>query len=128
MCLHTTPRRFSVLVVDDNRDAADTLAVFLRLNGHDVRVAYGGEEVVAISKDWRPDAAILDIVMQGVDGIELAARLRKVATWPLLLLAVTGVGTNDEVARVKAGVFDHFFLKPVDPEEVLRALDTHKIE
>jgi DNA-binding response OmpR family regulator len=65
----------------------------------------------------------LDIVMSGVSGVELAARMRSEAVRPLLLLAVTGVGTNDEVARVKSGGFDHVFLKPADPDELLGLLD-----
>src|SRR5688572_16524722 len=118
-------RRLSILVVDDNRDAADTLVLFLRLNGHDVRVAYGGERAVAVLGAWQADVALLDIVMNGLNGVELAARLRKSTTRPMLLVAVTGLGTNDEVARAKAGAFDHFFLKPVDPDALMLLLSTN---
>jgi CheY-like chemotaxis protein len=117
--------RLSVLVVDDNRDAADTLALFLRLKGHDARAAYAGEEAAAILADWPADVAVLDIVMSGLGGVELAARLRETAARPIMLIALTGIGTNDGVAPVKAGAFDHFFLKPVDPDKLLGLLTGH---
>ena len=119
------PHRLAVLVVDDNTDAVDSLAIFLRLNGYDVRAAYGGEQAMAIRSEWQADIAVLDIVMNGMGGMELAVRLRKGAARPILLVAVTGIGTNDEVARVNTRVFDHFFLKPVDPDELLRVLAAH---
>jgi len=125
MTAQSAVRRLSVLVVDDNRDAADTLVLFLRLSGHDARVAYTGAQALAALRDWRPDVAVLDIVMQDVDGVDLAARMRAEADQSILLLAVTGVGTNDEVARVKAGTFDHIFLKPVNPDDLLRLLTSH---
>jgi DNA-binding response OmpR family regulator len=123
MTAPTNPRRLSVLVVDDDHDSADSLALFLRLNGHDARVAYGGEQALTLHAERPADVAILDVVMNGVGGIELAARLRRAAVRPLLLVAVTGVGTKDEVAAVMAGEFDHLFLKPVDPKELLGLLD-----
>jgi DNA-binding response OmpR family regulator len=109
--------------VDDNRDAADTLALFLRLHGHDARAAYGGGQALAIVRDWQPDAAIVDVVMNGVGGIELASRLRRDATRPTVIVALTGVGTNDELVPVRAGTFDSVLLKPMDPDEVLRVLN-----
>jgi DNA-binding response OmpR family regulator len=118
-----TARRFSVLVVDDNRDATDSLADLLSLHGHDARVAYSGEQALAVVQEWQPDAAVLDIVMSGVSGVELAARMRQRAAGSILLVAVTGVGTNDEVSLVKAGAFDYVFLKPVDPDDLLGLLD-----
>jgi CheY-like chemotaxis protein len=114
-------RRFSVLVVDDNRDAADSLADLLRLHGHDARVAYGGEQALAVVRQWHRDAAVLDDVMSGVSDVELAAQIRNEARRPILLVALTGLGTGDEVARVKAGAFDSVVLKPVDPDELLGA-------
>jgi CheY-like chemotaxis protein len=101
MSPHAPARRFSILVVDDNHDAADTLALFLRLHGHDARAAYGGEQALAIVRDWQPDAAIVDVLMNGVGGIELASRLRRDATRPTVIVALTGVGTNDELVSVQ---------------------------
>jgi CheY-like chemotaxis protein len=125
--MSTSPNgcRLSVLVVDDHRDAADTLALFLRLHGHDARAAYGGEQALAFVRDWQPDAAIVDVVMNGVGGIELASRLRRDATRPTVIVALTGVGTNDELVPVRAGAFDSVLLKPVDPDDLLRVLNAH---
>jgi CheY-like chemotaxis protein len=116
-------RRLSVLVVDDYRDAADTLSVLLRLNGHETRVAYRGADALAIVRDWQPDVAILDVVMDGLSGVELAARIRREATRPVLFVALTGVGTNGEIAEVKAGSFDYVLLKPAAPNDLLGLLD-----
>src|SRR5262245_29350366 len=116
-------RRFSVLIVDDNRVSADTLAMLLRLHGHEARTAYDGEAALVVLLDWQPDAAILDIVMSGLNGVELAARLRKEVARPMLLVALTGLGAKDELAPVKAGAFDDVLLKPVDLDELLGLLD-----
>jgi CheY-like chemotaxis protein len=116
-------RPFSVLVVDDDRDAADDLTRLLRHGGYDARAAYDAEQALAMFRSWRADAAVLDIVMEGIDGIELARLLRLVATRPLLLVAVTGLGSPDEIAPLCVSEFNHFFLKPVNPDELLGLLD-----
>jgi CheY-like chemotaxis protein/ADP-ribose pyrophosphatase YjhB (NUDIX family) len=126
MAPYADARRFCVLVVDDNRAAADTLAMLLRLHGHDARAVGDGEAALAIVRDWQPDAAILDIVMSGLNGIELADRIRREATRPMLLVALTGLGTNDELAPVKAGAFDSVLLKPADADELLGLLDAYR--
>jgi CheY-like chemotaxis protein len=118
-------RRLAILVVDDNHDAADTLVLFIRMCGHDARAAYCGKQALTMVDDWQPDAAILDVVMKGIDGIELAARLRQGAIGGLLIVALTGLGTTDEVARLRDGPFDFLFLKPIDPDEMLRVLSDH---
>jgi CheY-like chemotaxis protein len=125
MSTKTAARRFRVLIVDDNRVGADTLAMLLRLHGHDARAANDGEVALAMVGDWQPDAAVLDIVMSGLDGITLADRMRKVAARPMLIVAFTGLGSNDELAPVKAGAFDAVLLKPVDLDELLGMLDAH---
>src|SRR5262245_19220135 len=114
----------SVLIVD-RRDAADSLALFLRVHGHEVRVAYGVEEALAMVRDWQPDAAVLDTVMRGVDAADLAAQVRKMASGSILLVGLTGAWAQDNVSNVKAGTFDHYFLKPIDPDELLGLLDMH---
>jgi CheY-like chemotaxis protein len=116
-------RRLSVLVVDDNRHAADTLAEMLRLKGHNARVAYAGEQALVIVRIWRPDVAILDVDMDGIRGVELATRVRKEVAGPIMLVAVTGAGANGEVAQMNASGFDHVFLKPMDKDELLALLD-----
>src|SRR5436189_741893 len=91
-------RRFSVLVVDDDQAAADALTSLLRQGGYDARAAYDADRAMAMFREWPANAAVLDIVMAGIDGIELARRLRLMTTRPLLLVALTGLGTPDEIA------------------------------
>jgi CheY-like chemotaxis protein len=78
-----------------------------------------------ILAEWHTDAAVLDIKMDVGGGIELASRLREGEKRARSLVALTGLGTSADVARVKAVPFDHFFLKPVDPDELLRVLAAH---
>ena len=80
-------RRLFVLVVDDNRNNADSLTEMLRLKGHNARVAYSGAQALVIVRVWRPDVAILDVDMDGARGVELASGIRKTVagqscSWP----------------------------------------------
>src|SRR5262245_24973852 len=122
MAPNASARGLSVLIVEDRRDAADSLALFLRLHGDEVRVACGVEEALAIVRDLQPDAAVLDTVMHGVDAAYLASQMRKAAGRPILLVALAGVSGQDNFSNVKAGTFDHYFLKPIDPDELLAVL------
>jgi CheY-like chemotaxis protein len=122
MSQQANTRRFSVLVVDDDRVAAESLTAFLQVYGYDVRSAYDAEQAMTIFRHWHADAAVLDVVMDGMDGIELAQRLRLMTTRPLLLVALTGIGTEDEIAPLQVSEFNHFLLKPVNPDELLRIL------
>jgi DNA-binding response OmpR family regulator len=119
----TSARRLSVLVVDDDREAADSVALFLRMHGYDARAAYDAQQAMALFRHWHADAAVLDIVMEGIDGLELARRLRLMTTRPLFLVALTGLGTPDEYAPLSVSEFNHFLLKPVNTVELLRLLD-----
>jgi CheY-like chemotaxis protein len=112
-----TSRR--ILIVDDLRDSADGLAVLLGLFGHRARAAYDGRAALAIADEWRPDVAILDIAMPGMNGYELARRLR--AEHPgreILLIALTGFGDDEHRRLATEAGFDHYFLKPV-PVDIL---------
>ncbi len=107
-----SPRR--VLLADDNRDAADSLAGLLRLMGHEVRVAYDGEQALRAGAEFRPDALILDIGMPRMNGYDVASRARG-ADWGrgAKLIALTGWGQQrDKAAAAEAG-FDHHLTKPV---------------
>jgi PAS domain S-box-containing protein len=116
------PRR-QVLVVDDSTDAADSLALLLRLRGQDVRVAYDGPSALALAEATPPDVAFLDLGMPTMNGHELAVRFR---AHPLLnrvlLVAVTGLGQPEDRHRSREAGFDHHLTKPVDPEELVRLL------
>ncbi len=115
------PRR--VLVVDDNADAADSLAVLLRLLGHDVRVAHDGPQALAAAAGGWPELVLLDIGMPGMDGYEVARRLRAdPATAGAVLAALTGWGQEEDRRRSKEAGFDLHLVKPADLGELQRLL------
>ncbi len=112
-----------VLVVDDNVDAADGLALLLDLQGHETRVAYGGESALEAAKDFRPEIAILDIGMPLMDGYELARRLREAPqTSTTVLVAMTGWGQEEDLRKAKEAGFHHHVVKPADPDELEKLL------
>jgi PAS domain S-box-containing protein len=113
----TSPRH--VLVVDDNADAAASLAVLLRLEGHDTRVAHSGPSALDEVEQRRPDVVFLDIGMPGMDGYEVARRLRaRHGDGALKLIALTGWGKEHDRARAQAAGFDHHLTKPVAPQDL----------
>lgn len=108
-----------VMVVDDNVDAAGTLAMLLEASGHDVRVVDDAREVVAVADQFRPDVAILDIGLPHIDGYQLARSLRgRAGTAKLALIALTGYGQPEDIERARLAGFDHHLVKPVDPDQV----------
>jgi CheY-like chemotaxis protein len=114
----------AVLVVDDDRDCADSLALVLRLHGFDARAAYDAVAALAAFTAFRPQVILLDLAMPGTDGYALADRVRREPGWQPVLVAVTGFGDPSERARTGAAGFDHHFVKPVDPglvADMLRA-------
>ena len=112
-----------ILVVDDNRDAAESLEALLALLGAKVAVAFNGSDALAKAELFEPSIAILDIGMPGMDGCELARRLR---AHPRLhgigLIALTGWGQPDDRLRIARAGFDHHLLKPLDVDELTVAL------
>lgn len=116
-------RPLRVLVADDNVDAADTLAHLLRAKGHQVRLAYDGEEAVQAGAAFQPDLAFLDIGMPKMDGCEAARALRTLPGLDRLrLAALTGWGAQEDRARTRDAGFDHHLLKPASPEQVEEVL------
>jgi len=108
------PRR--VLLIDDNRDAAESMTVLLELWGHEVRIAYNGPDALALAAEFRPDAALLDIGLPGMTGYEVAQRLRELPGWQdVMLVAVTGYGQDEDLRRSREAGFDHHLTKPVEP-------------
>ena len=116
---------FSVLVADDNRDAADTLSLLLEIAGYSVQVAHSGREALEMLLRDPPDAAILDIGMPDMSGYEVARRFRTESSQGVFLLAVTGWGQRDDIARAKAAGFNEHLTKPVDPDRVEQMLREH---
>jgi len=111
-----------VLVVDDEPDQARSLAVLLEDAGHRVRTAGFGEEALAIASEQRPDFILLDIGLPGMDGYELASRLRRLErTRDSVIVAITGYGQDEDRRRSREAGFDHHLVKPVDLD-VLAAL------
>jgi len=114
--------RLRVLVVEDNRDAADSLQVLLELFGYTVEVAYPGTAGVAAAQTFAPDVILCDIGLPGLDGYKLAAQLRQnPATAQACLIALTGYGTDEDRRKSKEAGFDAHLTKPADPA-ALRAL------
>ena len=109
-----TPRR--VLVVDDNRDTAESIAELLRISGHDVHVAYDGLSAIATALSIRPEFVFLDIGLPGLDGYAVARRLRsEPGLESTRIIAVTGYGTEADRQKGMEAGFDQHLLKPVDP-------------
>jgi signal transduction histidine kinase/DNA-binding response OmpR family regulator len=105
--------RCRVLVVDDNVDGAESLAVLLRLSGHDVRVCHDGPAGLMIADEFRPELVFLDIGLPGLDGYEVARRLRA-RTERMVLIALTGYGQEEDVRRSRQAGFDRHLVKPAD--------------
>jgi len=105
-----------LLVVDDNRDAADSLAMLLRLQGHEVRVVHDGLAALELVKSYRPEMVFLDIGMPKMDGYEVARRLRQQTDLEkVVLAALTGWGQERDRIRTAEAGFDHHLVKPVEP-------------
>ena len=108
---------YRLLVVDDNRDAADSLALLLRLQGHEVRVAHDGPAALEMVNGYRPALVFLDIGMPGMDGYEVARRLRQQPGLEnVRLAALTGWGQQEDRRRTAEAGFDHHLVKPVEPK------------
>ena len=107
--------RRNVLVVDDNRDAVESLATVVRLNGHEVHCAHDGEEAVALEREHNPDIVLLDIGLPKLDGYEVARRIRaRRGSNGVKIVAITGWGQEEDVRRSRAAGFDAHVTKPID--------------
>jgi PAS domain S-box-containing protein len=112
-----------LLVVDDNVDAADSLAMLLRLEGHEVRVAHNGPAALEVVQGYHPDLILLDLGMPGMDGYEVARRLRQQPGLERVrLAALTGWAQLDDRRRTTEAGFDYHLTKPVEPEALQRLL------
>jgi signal transduction histidine kinase/PAS domain-containing protein len=103
------------VVIDDNKDAADTTAMLVSAMGGEVRVAYDGESGVREVLAFRPDVVFLDIGMPGIDGYETCRRIRRQATAQPMIVALTGWGQDQDVRETKRAGFDRHLTKPADP-------------
>lgn len=115
-------RRKRVLLIEDNADAAETMADLLELWGYDCRVAANGPSGLDQISTFGPDVVLLDIGLPGMDGYEVAQRLREERGYTRPLVAVTGYGQEEDRRRSRAAGFDRHLTKPVDPEELRHLL------
>ena len=111
-----------ILVVDDNADAADTLALLLKLSGHDVHLAHDGLQAVDVASTHRPDVVLLDIGLPKIDGYEAARRIRAQRDDGVMLIAMTGWGQDTDRRRSSEAGFDAHLTKPVDYEDLARLM------
>ena len=118
-----------ILVVDDNRDSADSLSMFLKLKGNEVVTAYDGIDGVEAAERFRPDAVLLDIGLPRLNGEDACRRIRA-SSWgrDVLLVAVTGWGQEEDRRRTLEAGFDAHLVKPVDPVEVMKLLAARQAE
>lgn len=112
-----------ILIVDDNRDSASTLAILLRQAGYETAVAYDGLSGVRVAETFQPEVALLDIGLPGIDGYTLAQRLRSHEELKnTLLVAVSGYGQPDDRRRSQEAGFDHHLVKPINSEQLLQLI------
>ena len=115
-----------ILIVDDNEEAAELLAILLGLRGHQTRIAYDGPSALAVAASFGPDVAFLDIGLPGMSGHELARRFRAdPALAGTLLIALTGWGGQEDRRRTREAGFDHHLTKPADAASIEGILAQH---
>jgi CheY-like chemotaxis protein len=112
-----------VLVVDDNRDSAESLAALIGTLGHEVHLAHDGQQALALARQLAPDLVLLDIGMPGMNGHEVARRLRTdSALADMILIALTGYGSEDDRRASHEAGFDGHLVKPIDFDALERLL------
>jgi PAS domain S-box-containing protein len=119
------PRR--ILIVDDNRDSAESMAMLLQLSGHATWIAYDGHAALALATEHAPEVVLLDIGLPGMDGYQVARKLRELPqTCDSLLIALTGYGQADDRRRSAEAGFDGHFVKPVDIDALHALIAGHR--
>ena len=119
------PVRRNILIADDNQDALESLALMLRMEGHEVHCASDGEEALLLAGQRRPEIVVLDVGMPKLDGCEVARRIRA-ESWgrDAVLVALTGWGQEIDRRRSREAGFDMHLVKPVDPATLCDMLVT----
>jgi CheY-like chemotaxis protein len=117
-----------VLVADDNRDGAESLAMFLRMHGHDVSVVHNGKEALAAVSALQPEVVLLDIGMPDLNGYEVARQVRQCSLdRAVTLIAVTGWGQDHDKAQAHAAGFNYHFTKPVEADRLCELLCSERL-
>ena len=117
----------SIMIVEDNADAREALRLLLELDGHTVEAAADGAEALQVAGAKDPDIALVDIGLPGIDGYEVARRLRQSHGRRPLLIALTGYGQPEDRRRATEAGFDALLVKPVDPTALSDLLVTLEI-
>jgi CheY-like chemotaxis protein len=114
-------RQLDVLVVDDNRDSADSMTLLVDMLGHHARAAYDGPGALDSFEAHRPQVVLLDLSMPGMTGFDVIRRMRDDRK-RVIVAAMTGLGSDEDMARTRAAGFDAHLVKPVDLPELERVL------
>jgi CheY-like chemotaxis protein len=117
----------SILIIEDNADARDALRVLLELDGHEVEAAEEGQQALDLAHARDPDIALVDIGLPGIDGYEVARRVRARDARRPVLIALTGYGQPEDRRRATEAGFDDVLVKPVDPTALSTLLATLEI-
>jgi two-component system CheB/CheR fusion protein len=113
------------MVIDDNKDAAESMSMLLELWGHEVVCAYDGRTALTAAAKYHPDAVFIDIGLPGMDGYEIAERLRESPdSARAVLIAITGYGQDEDRRRSRDAGIDHHLVKPVAPDILQSLLDS----
>jgi DNA-binding response OmpR family regulator len=118
-----SPAERRVLVVDDNEDAADSLATLLGVMQYQVRVAYDGPEAIEAADEFEPAVALLDIGLPKLSGYDIARHIRRTRGENVLLVAITGWGQEEDRRKAREAGFDHHFTKPADFEVLVELIE-----
>lgn len=114
--------KFRILIVDDNRAAADSLARLLHLRGHETSTLYSGQDAIDEAPHLAPDVMLLDIGLEDMEGYDVARALRENDSFKATLVALTGYGQESDLARAADAGFDHHLTKPAGLAEIERIL------
>ena len=116
------PRK--IMVVDDNFDSAQAMALLIGLEGHEVQTAYNGKDALLLAQAFRPEVMLVDLCMPGVDGYQVAQRLKDYP-WgrQITLIALTGWGQPEDRQRAQSLGFSHYLVKPASPDEVFALIN-----
>jgi len=118
-------KRRRIMVIDDNKDAAESMSMLFELWGHEVKCAYDGRTALEAAAQYCPDAVFLDIGLPGMDGYEIAERLREQPqSAQTVLVAITGYGQDEDRRRSREAGIDHHLVKPVAPETLQKLLES----
>lgn len=112
-----------ILIIDDYRTGADSLAKLLMVLGHDARVAYDGLRGLQLAMAWKPDVIFVDLLMPDLDGFDVVAKLRaRPETKNALLIALTGVGAPEMMTAATDAGFDHYMEKPATANSLVKVI------